>query len=320
MSIATVSHVINNTRPVSDDLRSRVLAAIAELNYQPSAVARSLRRKQTRTIGMVIPDNCNPFFAEVARRIEDASFEQGYNVILCNSDGDLEKERDYLELLIRKRVDGVVLVSAGASQATMDMLAGQEVAVVIADREISGLKVDLVMTDNLQGGYQATSYLLGLGHRRIACIAGPSSLTPSAARVAGYRMALAEAGVPVDERLIVSGDFQSQSGYAAMQTLLARAERPTGVFACNDMMAIGAICAIHETGLRVPDDISVMGFDDISLASFTCPPLTTVAQAKYEMGALAFEMLEERIQDRDLPARRQLLETELVIRGSCQPP
>jgi len=320
VSIATVSHVINNTRHVSDDLRSRVLAAIEELNYQPSAVARSLRCKRTRTIGMVIPDNCNPFFAEVARGIEDASFEQGYNVILCNSDGDVEKELDYLELLIGKRVDGIVLVSAGDSQATVDLLAGQEAAVVIVDREISDLRADLVMTDNLQGGYQATSYLLGLGHRRIACIAGPSPLTPSAARVAGYRMALTKAGVRVDEQLILTGDFQSHNGYAAMRTLLALTEGPTAIFACNDMMAIGAICAIHQAGLSVPEDISVVGFDDIALASFTCPPLTTVAQAKHAMGILAFEILRERMQDEGLPPRRELLETELVIRDSCRPP
>jgi len=318
VSIATVSHVINNTRHVSEELRSRVLAAIAELNYQPSGVARSLRRKQTRTIGMVIPDNCNPFFAEVARGIEDASFDQGYNVILCNSDGDVEKELDYLELLTRKRVDGLVLVSAGASQATVDMLAAQQGAVVIVDREISGLMADLVMTDNRQGGYQATSYLLGLGHRRIACIAGPSPLTPSADRVAGYGKALCEAGVPLDKGLVLTGDFQSRSGHAAMQTLLKLAERPTAVFTCNDMMAMGAICAIQQAGLRVPDDVSVVGFDDITLASFTCPPLTTVAQAKHEMGVLAFELLSQRMQDGELAPRRELLETELVIRGSCR--
>jgi len=268
---------------------------------------------------MVIPDNCNPFFAEVARGVEDASFEQGHNVILCNSDGDVEKELDYLELLIRKRVDGLVLVSAGANQATVDMLAGQEGAVVIVDCETSGLRADLVMRDNRQGGYQATSHLLGLGHRRIACIAGPSPLTPSAQRVAGYRAALAEVGVPIDERLIPEGDFQSRSGYVAMQTFLELAEWPTAIFACDDMMAMGAICAIHEAGLGVPDDISVMGFDDIALASFTCPPLTSVARAKREIGVLAFEMLRERMRDGGSSPRRDLLETELVIRGSCRP-
>jgi LacI family transcriptional regulator len=319
VSTATVSHVMNNTRYVSDALRTRVSAAIAELNYQPNGVARSLRRKQTRTIGMVIPDNCNPFFAEVTRGIEDASFEQGYNVILCNSDGDAEKELDYLELLFKKRVDGIVLVSAGASQATVDVLAEQGRAVVIVDREISGLSADLVMTDNRQGGYQAVSYLLGLGHRRIACIAGPSPLTASAGRLAGYRSALTGAGLTVDEGLILAGDFQSRSGYMAMQSFLTLADRPTAVFACNDMMAMGVICAIHQAGLKVPEDISVMGFDDISLASFTCPPLTTVAQAKHEMGVLAFGMLRERMRDGMSSPRTELLTTELVVRSSCGP-
>jgi LacI family transcriptional regulator len=317
-----VSHVINGTRYVSDELRARVLAAIDELNYQPSNVARSLRRQETHTIGMVIPDNCNPFFAEVARGIEDASFEQGYNVILCNSEGNMQKELSYLGLLIAKRVDGIVLVPTGATQAQaiMDTLASQETTIVIVDREIPGLEVDVLTSDSRQGGYQATRYLLELGHRRIACIAGPSPMTPSAGRVAGYRMALAEAGVSVDEQLILSGDFQSQSGHTLMQTLLKLAERPTAVFASNDMMAIGAICAIHQAGLRVPEDISVVGFDDIALASFSWPPLTTVAQAKQKMGALAYQMLQRRMQDRDSPPQRELLETELVIRSSCQPP
>jgi len=317
VSVTTVSHVINDTRFVSEELRGRVLRAIEELNYQPSGVARSLRRKRTHTIGMIIPDNTNPFFAEVARGIEDASFELGYNVILCNSDGDLEKEMDYLGLLIEKRVDGLVFVSAGSNQATIEMLSTQEVPVVIVDRDISELAMDSVLTDNRRGGYQATHYLLTLGHRRIACITGPSQLTPSAERVTGYRNALEEAGVAVDDLLILAGDFQSQSGHEAMRSLLTLSSPPTAVFVCNDLMAIGALCAAHEAGLRVPQQLSIVGFDDIALASFTTPRLTTVAQPKYEMGLLAAEMLAERIKHKDLSPRRRFLDVELIIRDSC---
>ncbi len=315
--MTTVSHVLNETRFVSEELRCRVLRAIEELNYQPSGVARSLRRKRTHTIGMIIPDNTNPFFAEVARGIEDASFELGYNVILCNSDGNLEKEMDYLGLLIEKRVDGLVFVSAGSNPAAIEMLSAQKIVGVIVDREISGLAMDSVLTDNKRGGYQATRYLLDLGHRRIACITGPSQLTPSAERVTGYRDALQEAGIPVDENLILAGDFQSQSGYQGMHTLLRLSPPPTAVFVCNDLMAIGALCAAHEAGLHVPQQLSIIGFDDIALASFTTPRLTTIAQPKYEMGLMAAEMLVERIKNKELPPRRRLLATELIVRDSC---
>jgi len=320
VSVTTVSHVVNETRPVSDELRQRVSAAMDELGYQPNRLARSLRLQETHTIGMIVPDSANPFFAEVARGIEDTSFEQSYNVILCNSDGNLDKELLYTNVLVEKQVDGILFVAAGVSTEHIRALQTRRMPLVLVDRDIPGVAVDSVLTDNARGGWQAIHYLIELGHRRIGCITGPSDVTPSAERVTGYRQALREAGIAADENLVVKGDFQYQSGFRATQQLLEVNDPPTAVFACNDLMAVGAISAVIESGRRVPADLSVIGFDDVPLASFTNPPLTTIAQPKYEMGALATTMLLERVQDRDTPPRRKLLDTSLFVRHSTASP
>ena len=191
--------------------------------------------------------------------------------------------------------------------------------VVVVDREIPNVSVDEVLTDNARGGWLATRHLLELGHRRFGCITGRSNLTPSAERVTGYRQALGEADIPVEERLIVKGDFQYESGYRAARQLLAMDDPPTAIFACNDLMAVGAISAAVELGRKVPDDLSVVGFDDVRLASFTNPPLTTVVQPKYEMGVIAATMLLERMRNHDMPPRRRMFDTTLVIRQSTAP-
>jgi LacI family transcriptional regulator len=320
VSVTTVSHVINETRPVSDELRQRVLAAIDELGYQPNVLARSLRRGETHTIGMIVPDSANPFFAELARGIEDTSFEHGYNLILCNSDGDLDKELIYADVLTEKQVDGILFVAAGVSTDHIRALQERRIPVVIVDREIPDVSVDQVLTDNARGGWLATRHLLELGHRCIGCITGPSDVTPSAERVTGYRQALSEGGIPVDEVLIVKGDFQYGSGYRAARQILARDDPPTAIFTCNDLMAVGAISAAVEMGRQVPVNLSVVGFDDVRLASFANPPLTTIVQPKYEMGVLATTMLLERMRNHDIPPRRRLLDTSLLIRQSTAPP
>ncbi len=319
VSATTVSHVVNNTRPVSEDLRRRVLAAMEELGYQPNALARSLRRKQSHTLGMIVPDSANPFFAEVARGIEDISFDEGYTVILCNSVSNLEREALYIDLLAKKQVDGVILVAAGDSMRQVRTLQARNIALVMVDRDLPGSAVDCVLTDNFQGGREATEHLLHLGHRRIGCITGASDLTPSASRVDGYQQALAVAGIAVDETLIVKGDFQDQSGYVGAQQLLQLANPPTAIFASNDLMAIGAMSAALEAGLSVPKDLSVVGFDDIHLASFVNPPLTTVAQPKFELGRVAARMLLERIDNHELAPRRCRSVPQLIVRRSTAP-
>jgi LacI family transcriptional regulator len=317
VSTATVSHVINETRYVSDELKARVYQAMKELNYHPAAIARSLRRRRTRNIGMIVPDISYPFLAEVAGGVEDAAFELGYNVIFCDSNGDLGKEAICIGLLQEKKVDGIVFVAAGESSRHVQGLSEQGMPVVVCDRELPGVEVDTVIADNVGSGHQATEHLIGLGHRHIGCIAGPRELEISNKRVEGCKRALGRYGISLREELTVRGDFRCRGGYEATRELLALGEPPTAVFACNDLMAMGAICAVSQKKLRIPQDIAIVGCDDIALASFTNPSLTTVAQPKHEIGVAAVEMLVERIRDKDRPSTKRLLPTELVLRDSC---
>lgn len=318
VSPTTVSHVINNTRFVSAETRQRVLDAMAELNYRPNVLARSLRRGETHTLGLILPDSANPFFAEIARAIEDAAFEAGYNVILGNSENQLAKEQVYVDVLLNKQVDGLILVATGNHSPPLEQLIHNRLPLVVVDRRLSNVEVDTVLTDNLYGGLTATKHLLELGHRRIACITGPSNLTPSAERVIGYRRALEEYGVGIDEELILRGDFRPNSGYAATAELIQQKLRPTAIFACNDMMAIGALRALSEYGLRAPEDCSLIGFDDIELASYINPPLTTIRQDKSAIAKAAVTLLLERITEPHLPARTCILPTQLIKRLSTQ--
>ncbi len=320
VSLTTVSHVINNTRFVSEDMRRRVQAAMDELDYRPNALARALRRGETNTLGLILPDSANPFFAEIGRGIEATAFGLGYSVILCNTEGNLDNECLYLDVLSKKQVDGMILVAAGDQTDSLRTLQSQRVPMVVVDRDLPEVEIDAVLADNRHGGYLATRHLIELGHRRIGCIAGPSNVTPSAQRVTGYREALAEANLPVDENLISRGDFHPESGWAATLAILRQTEPPTAIFACNDLMAIGALRAAAETGRQVPADLAIVGFDDIDLASYTIPPLTTIAQPKLEMGRRAVQFLIERLADKARPARREVLPTTLVVRGSSRTP
>ena len=301
---------------MSDELKARVHLAMEELNYHPNAIARSLRRKTTHNIGMIVPDISYPVLAEVARGVEDAGFELGYNVILCDSDGKQQREADYIALLLEKKVDGIVIVAVGESTAHIETLVQNGVPVVVCDMDFPELALDSVIADNLGSGYRATKYLVDLGHSYIGCIAGPVDLHVSSRRVEGYRQALQQCGLAPREG-VVRGDFRYEGGFEAMNELLNLEDCPTAVFACNDLMAIGAVCAASKRKLRMPEDVAIIGCDDIAQAAFTNPSLTTVAHPKYEMGAVAVEMLVERIRDSSRPPTRRFLSTELVLRDSC---
>jgi len=317
VSTATVSRVINETRFVSEELRARVYRAMEELNYRPNAIARSLRRKETRNIALIVPDVAYPFLAEVAKGVEDASFELGYSAILCASSDSTERETACVRLLLEKRVDGVVFISAGEDLGHIWTLIKRDIPVVVCDRDLPGVEVDTVVADNVGSGYRATDHLIRLGHRRVGCIAGPAGLSVSDGRVDGYRRVLEEYGLPWREALVARGDFRCGGGYEAMGELLALDDPPTAVFACNDLMAMGAICAASKNRLRIPQDVAIVGCDDITLAAFTNPSLTTVAHPKREMGAVAVRMLVRRIEDPSGPRERRVLPTELVVRDSC---
>lgn len=316
VSVTTVSHVINGTRFVSEAARERVQQAIATLNYVPSALARSLKSNRTHTVGMMIPNNSNPYFAEIIRGIEDTCFEAGFNVILCNSDDDPHKQAQYVRVLSEKQVDGLIVLSSGGDPELIATLRSAGMPQVVVDREIDDLAADLVEVNHELGGYLATRHLLELGHRRIACIAGPQALSSARQRVQGYHRALAETGQRVDDKLLRSADFTSAGGHEAMSSLLKMRQRPSAVFASNDLMAIGAVCAAAEAGLRIPEDLSVVGFDDIALAAYSNPPLTTIAQPKHQTGALAARLLLDRITQRDKPLRREILQPTLCLRRS----
>lgn len=326
VSITTVSHVINETRYVSDDLKARVFNAMNALNYRPNTLARSLRSGRSRTIGLVIPDISNLFFAEISRKIEDKGFEYGYSVILCNTDDDREKEKSYIDVLLEKQVDGIIFISAGAAKENILKQMEMDIPIVVADRDIPSLASDVVLIDNHEGGYEATHYLITLNHKRIACITGPSLMTPSALRVEGYKHALKDAGIPINESLICQGNFRYESGKKCMQDLLNNPEPPTAVFVCNDMMALGAFRAIHEIGKKIPEHISLVGFDNIPLSQTAYPALTTMAQPIVEMANISVDLLVERIQFKqklkrnrgvELGYKRMVLKAHLIERESC---
>ncbi|MDH6169495.1 LacI family transcriptional regulator [Variovorax boronicumulans] len=317
VSVTTVSHVVNDTRHVSAKGRERVELAIRELGYVPNAMARSLKSNTTSTLGMLIPNSSNPYFAEIVRIVEDRCFGAGYTLVLCNTDDEPRRQSVYLQVLAERRIDGLIVVSTGGDDSLVTQLQGLRIPTVLVDREIADPNCDLVETAHMQGGLLAVRHLLSLGHRRIACIGGPVSVMPSEQRIEGWRMALAENGaVPNADALLWRGGFTSQGGYEAMHAILRTEQPPSAVFVCNDLMAIGALRAAHESGVRVPDELSIVGFDDIELSAYTSPPLTTVAQPKERIGALAVDMLLERVGGKRRDARKVVLQPELRVRAS----
>ncbi len=320
ISYTTVSHVLNKTRPVSEPVRLKVEAAIAQLDYVPSAVARSLKAKSTATIGLLVPNSINPYFAELARGIEDYCERMGYCVILCNSDDDPDKQRNYLRVLLEKRVDGLVVASVGSDDGLVESLATARTPLVIVDRALQGVEADLVCIDHEQGGYLATRHLLELGHRDIACINGPSDTRVAQMRLAGYRRALAEFSVAWNEARVLPSDFTGPAGYLAAAGLLDGA-RPTAIFAANDMIGMGVLRAAAERGIAVPAQLSVIGFDDIQMCRYVYPALSSVGQSILQLGERAAARLLERIAGRaDAGTSQQVIEPRLMVRESTAPP
>jgi LacI family transcriptional regulator len=317
VSIATVSHVINGTRYVSPDLTEKVHQAISKLNYRPHAIARSLRKNKTLTIGLVIPDNSNPFFSEILRGAEDSAFNYGYSVIVGNSDSDPQKELAYFKSLSSGKVDGLIFVDAALPDEYVRTAMSAQTPVIVVDRNLSEKAVDGIFLDNFRGGLEATEYLIQIGHRRIGCISGPSSIIPNMERVRGYRSALESYGIPVDDELIYEGDFQVDGGTRGALFLMNKPQPPSAIFCCNDMMAIGALQAFRQHGIRVPEDISLVGFDDIPQAAYAEPSLTTVAQPKYEIGQIAVDLLIQRLKGlASIEPQTILLQPALIIRSS----
>jgi len=319
VSTSTVSHVINGTRYVSEKTRTKVLDAITQLNYQHNQLASSLRNRKTNTFGVLLPNSANPYFAEILAGIEAVCFDEGYHIILGNAHDDPDRESKYLNVLLSRQVDGILLISTGAFEESIRLLKERNTPVVIIDRSSNQLMIDEISTDNQMGGRIATEHLISLGHREIACITGPTFLPSSVARVDGYRQALANANIEINEDIIVTANFQHKGGYEAAQKLFERSQKPTAIFACNDLMAVGAIAALQNMGFQLPRDVSIVGFDDISLSSYTYPRLTTVAQPARELGHRAVVRLLERLHQPENPINHDLLPVRLVIRDSSVP-
>ncbi len=323
VSFTTVSHVVNNSRPVSADVRAKVEQAIRDLHYVPSAVARSLKARSTATVGLLVPNGTNPYFAEMARGVEDGCAKRGYCVFFCNSDDDPGKQRNYLRVLQEKRIDGLIVASAGEDAVLAQTLADAREPIVLVDRNIEGLSADLVQIDHERGAWLATRHLLELGHVRVGCITGPVTTAVSAMRVHGFLRAMAERGMEIAPGAIVESDFSAQGGYQATQQLFDTV-RPSAIFACNDMMGIGALRAAAERGVSVPGHFSVIGFDDIELGQFTYPSLSTVGQSVRALGEMAAQTLIERIAGAAKlpdapPARRRVIAPRLMPRESTAP-
>jgi len=322
VSIGTVSHVINETAAVRPKLRDRVLEAIHSLGYQPSALARGLRRNQTNMLGMVIPDITNPFFPGVVRGVEDVAFKRSFRVILCNADNDPSKEASYVRELRSYHIAGLLIIPAASADIASHLraYASASVPVVCIDRVPEGWKGDAVLVANEEGSYLVTRHLIQMGHRRLAVITGPLKLNNAAERLKGFTRALQEAHLSLDPEFVQEARFDAPSGYQAAVRLLRMLPRPTAIFASNDLMAFGALQATRELGLRCPEDVSIAGFDSLEFSSLTDPSLTSVYQPGYQLGATAARLLLQRVDGMRFAPKKLLLPTELRKRNSVGPP
>lgn len=320
VSAMTVSRVINGRRDVRPETKEKVLKAIEELGYVPNSLARSFVLQKTKTIGLVITDITNPFFTTLARGVEDTAMKNQFSVIFCNTDEDPEKELIYLELLARKRIDGVILASASGKKTPLKSLLIKNIPIVLVDRNVEGLEdVDIVKGDSVYGSYILTKHLIELGHKKIGIIVGNKNISTAKDRVEGYKRALIEAGIDIDERLIRFSKYSKEGGYDSTKELLSLEDRPTAIFGGNNFIAIGAMIAIRELGLKVPEDVALVSFDDIESLSQIYPFLTVVTQPAYSMGVIATELLIRRIEGRDKidEKREVILKPELIIRESA---
>lgn len=310
----TVSRVLNNAGYVRPETRQRVEQAAAELHYVPNMLAHSFRSHRTNTLALVVTDITNPFWTTVARGVEDVASAAGFSVFFCNTDENEAKQGQYIAALLRRRVDGVLLAPASSNGADVHALQRQHVGVVVLDRRIEGVAVDIVRGDSVDGAFQLVHHLTRLGHRRIALLSGPPGLSVSQERAAGYQQALQAAGLTPDPTLIRFGAFTVASGHAMMCDLLAH--HPSAIFAANNFIAAGALTAMREAGLRTPEDISVVVFDDLPDPYVTAPMLTVVVQPAYALGRTAAERLLTRLQQPELPPREFVLPVQLVVRTS----
>jgi DNA-binding LacI/PurR family transcriptional regulator len=320
VSVGMASRVLGNYGYYSQETKFKVLEAARKVEYRPNTIAKALKVRHTKVIGVVISDIANTFFPTVVRAIEDSAHKSGYHVILCNTDEDPVKAREYLDALYERSVDGMVISPSQEIQAQLRKLAGAGLPIVLVDRFLKGLKVPTVTVDNREGSYQAVSYLIEKGHRRIGCLSGLAGISTSDERLAGYLQALEEHGIDPDEEMIESADFRQDKAAEAAGKLLDHESPPTALFVCNETMAMGALRVLRERKITVGKDLAFISFGDPDWASLMHPALSTVRQPTYAIGTLACQQLIALLTrpDRSRPqAEHVVLKTELVIRESC---
>lgn len=315
VSPMTVSRVINQSGYASADVRERVQTAIEALGYRPNTLARSLRLRRTHTLALILTDITNPFFTTVARGVEDAASQAGYTVLFGNSDESLEKQAGYLETILQKQVDGILLVPAGGSAEAPERMRRQGTPFVLLDRRLPGVDCDVVRCDSREGAYRLTRLLMELGHRRITLLNGPREVFTSDERAAGFRQALQEGGMT--QPTILSGAFTQEAGSAMTGQALERHPCPTALVAGNNFLAIGALKALRAAGYSVPGDMALVGFDDLPQAMVVDPFLTAAVQPAYEMGRRAAELLLQRLEEtQPTPPQEVVLPVQLLVRTS----
>lgn len=323
VSVTTVSHVMNGTRPVAAATSERVLGAVADLGYRPSAVARALKGEGTKTLGMLVTSSTNPFFAEVIRGVEEACFERGYSLILGNTGDVGQRLEAYLATLYSKRIEGLVVMTTNVDHNFLHRLGQNRPVPIVAIDTLDVPGVTTVNDDSLAGGRIAAEYLVSRRFRRIAVLTGPADHPRSRQRLNGFTAALADHAIEVDPRLAVETDLTVAGGHEGMRQLLARAETPPeAVFCLNDLIAFGGLCALYQAGLAVPRDVSVIGYDDIEYAAYMVPPLTTVRQPANDIGRGAAEILIEQVRSgakvsRTVEFKPMLIERQSVSRKSA---
>ncbi|SNX54624.1 LacI family DNA-binding transcriptional regulator [Thermoanaerobacterium sp. RBIITD] len=315
VSVATISRVLNNSPGVSDETRKMVLSVIKRLNYNPNLLGRNLRRMETKMILVLLPTISNPFYARIVKGIEDVAQKNGYGVMLCNTDSDVKRERMYLELLKNRLSDGVIFMAPEIDEGELNEI-GEKFAAVQCCEYKEGANVSHVSIDNFKAAYKAVKHLIGLGHKDIGLISCKNNFLSTKQREEGYKKALIDFGIEFNPQYVRYGDYSFKSGFRATKSLLADADKITAIFAISDIMAIGAIKAANENGLKIPDDIAIVGFDNISFAPMYNPSLTTISQPKYDIGCTAMELLIKQIKERGDNKENIILEHELIIRES----
>lgn len=322
LSPTTVSRVLNGKSDmyrISETTSKKVIAAARKFNYYPNRIARGLKLEKTETIGLIIPDIANPYFGSIAKTIEVEAHHQGYSIILCDSLDDLDTETELLYLLAGRKVDGIIIAPTGKNNEHVVELQQQGMPIVVIDRYLPGTTLPYVTTDNFTGALMAVDHLIEKGHRKIACIQGIQGISTNSDRVKGYTTALQKNGIGLNEDWILGNDFGEENGYLQTKNLMALADKPTAIFALSNLISLGILRALKELGLTVPDDVSVVSFDEQPYSAFLACPMTTLEQPREEIGTLAFELLLKGIGDGSFSSSNGItLQPRLIVRESVK--